>query len=466
MLYEIIVGLTDAFCAEHLDAEYAQLCRDLAAALARKRQSPLRLSSLNAWACGIVYAVGSVNFLFDPSQTPYMSATELCQHFGVSKSNASAKGKTIRELFRIRQGDPRWWRPSQLAGNPLAWLIEVDGLVVDARSAPAEIQAEAWRLGLIPFLPSAPAPEDHAARAAVMARRVEEMAGWCASSPELASVRRNARKAFFTYGNARGATYWSGTGGRNARQRRFVGWFMFSFRLPDGRRPAELAAAALYSSADLSEALQAVQGTRYVLGIISSTDGCYSASLELQDEQLNVRSATWAQGLVVGSTVVAHLVPVTPELFVPGPGWLEWPARIGPNMRRELKQFQPDPVQVERVLQRAAGRDGHQGAEHPSEATLDRAVAKMAAAASAAGRSNLVMSTDDWRLLVLEHMAGADPTSFPQEIFRRLGGAGNIDELNRWMRLATDIWNATPQPDRGGKSAYELMHVSTRRSEK
>jgi hypothetical protein len=288
------------------------------------------------------------------------------------------------------------------------------------------------------------------------------MAGWCASNRELASVRRNARNAFFTNGNAHEATYWPGTGGRNARQRRFVGWFMFSFCLPDGRRPAELAASALYSGADLSEALRAVQGTRYVLGIISSTDGRYRASVELEDQQFNVRSAIWAQGLAVGSTVVAHLVPVTPELFVPGPGWLEWPARIGPNMRGELKQFQPDPVQVERVLQKAAGGVGHPRPEYPSHTTLDRAVATMTAAASAAGRSYLMMSTDDWRLLVLEHMAHTDPASFPKEIFRRLGEAGSIGELNRWMQLATNIWNATPQPDRGGKSAYELMHVSTR----
>ena len=40
-LFESMAGLTDAFCREHLNDEYAQLCRRLAAALRRKLPSPL-----------------------------------------------------------------------------------------------------------------------------------------------------------------------------------------------------------------------------------------------------------------------------------------------------------------------------------------------------------------------------------------------------------------------------------------
>ncbi len=39
--FEEIVSLTDIFCQEHLNDEYAQLGRKLAAALSRKRPSPL-----------------------------------------------------------------------------------------------------------------------------------------------------------------------------------------------------------------------------------------------------------------------------------------------------------------------------------------------------------------------------------------------------------------------------------------
>jgi Domain of unknown function (DUF6398) len=66
--FTAIVALTDAFCAAHLDEEYARLVRQAAAALCRQRPSPLATGHPQTWACGIVYAVGSVNFLFDKSQ--------------------------------------------------------------------------------------------------------------------------------------------------------------------------------------------------------------------------------------------------------------------------------------------------------------------------------------------------------------------------------------------------------------
>lgn len=106
-LFEDVVSCTDAFCLEHLTEEYAQLCRRLAAALCRKRPSPLTQGKIETWACAIVYAIGSVNFLFDKSQTPHMSAGELCERFGVSKSTASAKARKILNALNIVPFDPR-----------------------------------------------------------------------------------------------------------------------------------------------------------------------------------------------------------------------------------------------------------------------------------------------------------------------------------------------------------------------
>ena len=44
-------------------------------------------------------------------------------------------------------------RRELLASNPMAWMISVDGFIVDARMMPPEVQAEARRRGLIPNLP-------------------------------------------------------------------------------------------------------------------------------------------------------------------------------------------------------------------------------------------------------------------------------------------------------------------------
>jgi hypothetical protein len=63
--FEEITHLTDAFCSQYLNTEYAEMSRQLAAALCRKRLSPLVTGQARSWACGIVHALGMVNFLYD-----------------------------------------------------------------------------------------------------------------------------------------------------------------------------------------------------------------------------------------------------------------------------------------------------------------------------------------------------------------------------------------------------------------
>jgi hypothetical protein len=69
----------------------------------------------------------------------------------------------IRNLLRIRRFDPEWTLPSRMEQNPLAWIIQVDGLIADARHLPREIQEEAFRKGLIPYIPGDRSDEDESA---------------------------------------------------------------------------------------------------------------------------------------------------------------------------------------------------------------------------------------------------------------------------------------------------------------
>lgn len=151
--YDEIVALTDAFCAGHLTPEYAQVCRQMVAALARKRPSPLLGGKANSWAAAIAYTAGSVNFLFDKSQTPYMRADELAAAFGLSKSTVGNKANQIKKILDNGIFDPNWTLPSKIEQNPLAWLISVDGFMLDARCAPRHIQEIAYEKGLIPYIP-------------------------------------------------------------------------------------------------------------------------------------------------------------------------------------------------------------------------------------------------------------------------------------------------------------------------
>lgn len=152
-VYEEIVGITDTFCREFLDDEYEVLCRKLAGVLARKRPSPLTRGKPKSWASGIVRVVGWVNFLGDPSQPHHMKMADIDERIGVSEATGSAKATALRKLLKLRRFDPEWTLPSRMDKNPLAWMIQVNGLIVDARRLPREIQEEAFREGLIPYIP-------------------------------------------------------------------------------------------------------------------------------------------------------------------------------------------------------------------------------------------------------------------------------------------------------------------------
>ena len=156
----VIMGLIDKFCKEHLNEEYAVLCRKLAEKLARKRPSPLLHGSPNAWASGIVRAIGGVNFLHDKSQKPFMRSTDIDHYLGISSSAAAAKLAAIRKMLRMYQFDPSWTLPSHLENNPLVWMVEVNGLQVDIRNAPREVQEIAFNKGLIPYIPADRQPGD------------------------------------------------------------------------------------------------------------------------------------------------------------------------------------------------------------------------------------------------------------------------------------------------------------------
>ena len=55
--------------------------------------------------------------------------------------------------------DPDWCLPSKLDKNPMAWMISVDGFILDARTVRREIQEEAYARGLIPYIPADGKPE-------------------------------------------------------------------------------------------------------------------------------------------------------------------------------------------------------------------------------------------------------------------------------------------------------------------
>lgn len=141
-------------CTEALNKEYYDLSIKLLDQFLFNYPDRLERGQAKSWAAAIVYAIGRVNFLFDASQEPHLSAGALCQKFNVSQGTASSKATELFDLFDLMQFHPEWTLPSMADSNPLMWKLMVNGLIVDIRTQPREIQAMAYEQGLIPYIPA------------------------------------------------------------------------------------------------------------------------------------------------------------------------------------------------------------------------------------------------------------------------------------------------------------------------
>jgi hypothetical protein len=150
--YARMIAITDDFCEKHLNHEYSELARYAVAGLYRKRPTPLASGKPQTWACAILYALGQVNYLSDKSTSPYMTMADLSGLFGVGSSTAGNKAKTVREALKMHQLTHDWMLPSLVAENDTVWRISFNGLIVDARELPIEVQEEAYARGLIPYV--------------------------------------------------------------------------------------------------------------------------------------------------------------------------------------------------------------------------------------------------------------------------------------------------------------------------
>ena len=115
-----LIDMTAKFCTEHIDAEYAELCKLMIEKLGRKRSAkPLATGRLNIWAAAVVYAIGSNNFLFDKSFEPYIPSSEIHDYFGTKPSTISAKSAQIRQYLNMApRFDPQFSTRHSLENNP------------------------------------------------------------------------------------------------------------------------------------------------------------------------------------------------------------------------------------------------------------------------------------------------------------------------------------------------------------
>jgi hypothetical protein len=137
---EKLLEMISAFCTQNLDDEYSQLCRKLTKKLGRKRDVPFQRGKLEIWAAAIVYAIGSINFLFDKSFEPYRTAEQISEYFGTKNSTVSNKAREINEMLDIWHFNPEFSTKKMLEFNPLKQMVMVDGIIVSINSLPDDLQ--------------------------------------------------------------------------------------------------------------------------------------------------------------------------------------------------------------------------------------------------------------------------------------------------------------------------------------
>lgn len=101
-----------------------------------------------------MHAIGRINFLDDASNTPHCKPKVIYEFFGIAESTGQNKSKEIREILKMGPIDHNWMLPSRIADSPSTWILMVNGLYIDIRTAPIDLQRLAFEKGLIPFVPA------------------------------------------------------------------------------------------------------------------------------------------------------------------------------------------------------------------------------------------------------------------------------------------------------------------------
>lgn len=120
---ETLIEMTAAFCSTHLDEDYKQLSEKLIRKMARKWDVPFLYGRIEIWAASIIYALGTINVLFDKRFEPHITPDTICTYFRTSKSTTYQKSKKIRDMFSIKYGDKEFSTPYILENDPLSHLM-------------------------------------------------------------------------------------------------------------------------------------------------------------------------------------------------------------------------------------------------------------------------------------------------------------------------------------------------------
>lgn len=129
-----LIEMTSKYCDEFLDDDYKQLCIKMIEKMSRKRNIPFLSGRIEIWASAIIYAIGSINFLFDKSFNPFVTGEDISFYFNASKSTTAQKAKIIRDMFKLGYYDTEFSTKYISEQNPMKDLVMINGLIVNKNS--------------------------------------------------------------------------------------------------------------------------------------------------------------------------------------------------------------------------------------------------------------------------------------------------------------------------------------------
>lgn len=139
-LEEKLIELTQGFCDQKLDDDYKYLCEKLIKKLGRKRDVPFQRGKIEIWAAAVIHALGSINFLFDKSFIPYVTAEQIGEYFGTKNSTVSNKAREIKDILNLGYFNPEFSTKNMIKDNPFNDLVMVDGFIVPLDTLPPILQ--------------------------------------------------------------------------------------------------------------------------------------------------------------------------------------------------------------------------------------------------------------------------------------------------------------------------------------
>ena len=123
-----IIEMVTSFCDENLNEEYADLAIKLVEKMGRKHNVPFKRGRLDIWASAVIYCLAQVNFLFDKSFEPYISADDICNYFGTKKSTVSQKASKISDMFNLEPFDKEF-STKELLDNTPTFVMGSEGFI-------------------------------------------------------------------------------------------------------------------------------------------------------------------------------------------------------------------------------------------------------------------------------------------------------------------------------------------------